>query len=294
MKSYQKILSVVLSLLLLLTFVLPNFAEAQSIEQLVQSGTESVQGSDENPVDSEYEEYEDDFNYEEDTYEDYSDVSEDSYYDNLADAPVYEDEDLLEDGATQEEIIEDENVPDSEFEENVVTPTESATEPETDDVGEDESYHAQWAWLIPPAVAVVSRVGGKLLVKQTLKSTTKKIAVRNGKLVGKKHPKTGVKFNSKGFPIFASKYNYNLPMSLIKSSNGTQFKNANASLKKAINTWEHAKKFNKYQIQDIKNGKTPRGYIWHHHENTGRLQLVNRTIHEKTGHTGGKSIWGSL
>ncbi|WP_458106032.1 HNH endonuclease [Bacillus sp. PK3-037] len=30
------------------------------------------------------------------------------------------------------------------------------------------------------------------------------------------------------------------------------------------------------------------------HENTGRLQLVNRTIHEKTGHTDGKSIWGSL
>ncbi|WP_458106031.1 HNH endonuclease [Bacillus sp. PK3-037] len=52
-------------------------------------------------------------------------------------------------------------------------------------------------------------------------------------------------------------------MSLIKSSNGTQFKNANASLK-AINTWEHAEKFNKYQIQDIKNGKTPREYIWHH------------------------------
>ncbi|MCY9377251.1 hypothetical protein MOF34_19745 [Bacillus sp. T17B1] len=78
MKSYQKILSVVLSLLLLLTFVLPNFAEAQSIEQPVQPGTE-VQGSDGNPVDSEYEEYEDDFNYEEDTYEDYSDVSEDSY-----------------------------------------------------------------------------------------------------------------------------------------------------------------------------------------------------------------------
>ncbi|MCO8148465.1 HNH endonuclease [Bacillus subtilis] len=24
------------------------------------------------------------------------------------------------------------------------------------------------------------------------------------------------------------------------------------------------------------------------------MQLVNRTIHEKTGHTGGKSIWGSL
>ncbi|MGQ5174980.1 hypothetical protein ACSQ7W_00900 [Bacillus halotolerans] len=36
---------------------------------------------------------------------------------NLADALVYED--LLEDGATLEEIIEDENVPDSDFEENV-------------------------------------------------------------------------------------------------------------------------------------------------------------------------------
>lgn len=41
-------------------------------------------------------------------------------------------------------------------------------------------------------------------------------------------------------------------------------------------------------------GKTPRGYVWHHHQDTGKLQLVNKTIHQKTGHTGGKSIWGKL
>jgi len=34
--------------------------------------------------------------------------------------------------------------------------------------------------------------------------------------------------------------------------------------------------------------------VWHHHEKTGRLQLVDKNLHDKTGHTGGKAIWGSL
>ncbi|WP_349774442.1 HNH endonuclease [Mesobacillus maritimus] len=31
-----------------------------------------------------------------------------------------------------------------------------------------------------------------------------------------------------------------------------------------------------------------------YHQNTGVLQVVNRQIHSKTGHTGGRAIWGTL
>ncbi|MFB8734335.1 HNH endonuclease [Bacillus sp. SL00103] len=48
------------------------------------------------------------------------------------------------------------------------------------------------------------------------------------------------------------------------------------------------------KIIDINHNKTPRGYVWHHHENTGKLQLVNKQIHKKTGHTGGKSYMGKI
>ena len=33
--------------------------------------------------------------------------------------------------------------------------------------------------------------------------------------------------------------------------------------------------------------ETPVGYTWHHHQNAGRMQLIDRGVHAKTGHTGG-------
>lgn len=59
------------------------------------------------------------------------------------------------------------------------------------------------------------------------------------------------------------------------------------------NPKKYAKLFDKKRLAEIKAGKTPSGYVWHHHQNRGVLQLVGRSTHEKTGHTGGKSIWGT-
>lgn len=42
----------------------------------------------------------------------------------------------------------------------------------------------------------------------------------------------------------------------------------------------------------LKNGQTPAGYTWHHHEQPGVLQLVNAQIHAQTEHIGGRVIWG--
>ena len=55
---------------------------------------------------------------------------------------------------------------------------------------------------------------------------------------------------------------------------------------------ELEKQFDEEQLEQIENGDTPDGYTWHHNEETGRMQLVDSEIHAKTGHTGGRSIWG--
>lgn len=39
-------------------------------------------------------------------------------------------------------------------------------------------------------------------------------------------------------------------------------------------------------------GDTPDGYTWHHDAEAGKMQLVDTETHQKTGHTGGRSIWG--
>jgi hypothetical protein len=40
-------------------------------------------------------------------------------------------------------------------------------------------------------------------------------------------------------------------------------------------------------------GSSPAGYTWHHHEQTGRMQLIDRDVHAAFSHKGGFSIWGS-
>jgi hypothetical protein len=34
------------------------------------------------------------------------------------------------------------------------------------------------------------------------------------------------------------------------------------------------------------------GYTWHHHQDTGRMQLIPKELHDKTGHVGGSKMWG--
>lgn len=36
----------------------------------------------------------------------------------------------------------------------------------------------------------------------------------------------------------------------------------------------------------------PDGLTWHHNEQKGVMELVDDSIHSKTGHTGGNTIWG--
>lgn len=75
-------------------------------------------------------------------------------------------------------------------------------------------------------------------------------------------------------------------------------KECNAKLKEAIeNAPELRSKFTPEQIKDIEEGRTPTGYVWHHNEEPGKMQLVKREDHDRAiggaAHTGGNSLWGA-
>ncbi|GHV55946.1 hypothetical protein FACS1894216_19310 [Synergistales bacterium] len=53
-----------------------------------------------------------------------------------------------------------------------------------------------------------------------------------------------------------------------------------------------AKNFTSIEKEIINDGKIPSRFVVHHGTNPGQLQLVDKTIHEKCGHVGGRNIWG--
>lgn len=137
------------------------------------------------------------------------------------------------------------------------------------------------------------------------------IPTRNQNLLGKVHPRTGVKYGItklelsdgknikkvKGvFAKFDTVLEEQLPKDLYKASEAQQKKYLGEVLQKQINTPTGRKKLEKIfdadQIKEIEAGNVPTGYTWHHNEKEGLMQLVNSETHAATGHTGGMSIWG--
>lgn len=138
--------------------------------------------------------------------------------------------------------------------------------------------------------------------KETCSDRT--VICRNESLEGDIHPVTGVPFERKEievngetvegvFPQFESVCTVELPGDLHQASNRDQFTHANEKLSETVaNDPELSSKFTDEQLEQIENGDRPDGYVWHHAENPGELQLVNREIHDSTGHTGGQAVWG--
>lgn len=134
--------------------------------------------------------------------------------------------------------------------------------------------------------------------------TPEKIKCENEALVDKKHPKTEVPFVKKivevegklyevVVPQFDSKFDAQLPTDQLKATDSKQFQECNAQLKDAIASNEELREqFNDEQLEQIENGDTPDGYTWHHDAEVGKMQLVDTEIHQRTGHTGGRLIWG--
>ena len=132
--------------------------------------------------------------------------------------------------------------------------------------------------------------------KQNVKSST--VPPSNGKnvkLANQSHPKTGVPFDSKGFPNFEKhvKYDTKLDIQEFRSKSSTgQMRLATKDLAEAIQKGQVRKSsFNTEQLRAIEKGesKIP-DYTWHHHQDTGRMQLIREDIHRRTGHIGGEAM----
>ncbi|TKG87918.1 hypothetical protein EYV94_27880 [Puteibacter caeruleilacunae] len=97
--------------------------------------------------------------------------------------------------------------------------------------------------------------------------------IRNSKLAGGTHPKTGVPFDENGFPDFSDNLYKGGKNDVMIKPTGDR-----------ANDFSAANKAAGYDV-------TPKGYTWHHHQNTGRMQLVETDVHAATGHTGGFALW---
>ena len=127
----------------------------------------------------------------------------------------------------------------------------------------------------------------------------------NADLAGKRHPITGIKFETKDirhgkeiirgvFPQFEGKDVERLPRNMYMASDSQQFSYCVKNLgQKLEQNPALAEKFTPRQLEQIRDG-APRisGLTWHHTEHPGRMQLVDAEIHSKTGHTSGRKIWG--
>lgn len=135
------------------------------------------------------------------------------------------------------------------------------------------------------------------------------ISTRNSKFVGSVHPKTKVSFVRKRvkyqngnlgkriagvFPKFDSQIDIQLPKELWKESFDKQKAYLLKELQEIVDSGDLKKlgKLTEEDIKDIQDGVLPAGYVWHHNEEEGLMQLVDAVTHEQTAHTGGMVLWG--
>ncbi|MBU6952737.1 RHS repeat-associated core domain-containing protein [Hahella sp. HN01] len=96
----------------------------------------------------------------------------------------------------------------------------------------------------------------------------KTMRIINKRYAGTKHPKTGIPYNSKGFPDFSSVAKASVKIKMTGNrAIDEALANAAAGLK-----------------------KTPDNYTWHHVEDATTMQLVPTDIHDATRHSGGVAV----
>lgn len=108
-----------------------------------------------------------------------------------------------------------------------------------------------------------------------------------------------VKKNEHGFPEFTIFETY-LDSSHVNSKDATaHFRAANERLRDLLNDQPHLAQhlgLDEDQMDFIKHSpnleESPPGLTWHHHEVTGKMQLVDRELHRRFNHVGGMKIWG--
>lgn len=112
-------------------------------------------------------------------------------------------------------------------------------------------------------------------------------------MVNRKHRRTGIYFDKDGFPKFKVIATVELDWRFYNQTREEHFYKANRILyKRIISNKKTASKYLPSDIEKFRFGKTPSKYTWHHHQDKGVLQLVDRKIHADVNHRGGFSIWG--
>ncbi|MEH7886382.1 HNH endonuclease [Bacillus sp. JJ1609] len=96
------------------------------------------------------------------------------------------------------------------------------------------------------------------------------------------------------FPVFDCEYEVEIEEDMYLRSDYIHFTYANYELYEDIQgDPELAEELglNEADIEALSNGDNPEGYTWHHNEEPGVLQLVDRETHASVGHTGGRELW---
>jgi hypothetical protein len=107
-----------------------------------------------------------------------------------------------------------------------------------------------------------------------------------------------LRFDKNGFAEFDTEFEMVLESVHIGSARpDLHFKAANTRLYEAIEAEpELARRLGLSREESARLSHTaeaPEGYVWHHHQDVGRMQLVRREVHRLANpHTGGMSIWG--
>jgi hypothetical protein len=119
---------------------------------------------------------------------------------------------------------------------------------------------------------------------------------KNVALAGRVHPVTGVPFDYRGFPIFDKhvRFDTRVPPQVSGVRNrDVHMRAATKQLRDSISRGEvSAAGFTPRQLEAIQRGDAQiPGFRWHHHQDTGRLQLVPAEVHDRTGHVGGFDLW---
>jgi hypothetical protein len=105
-----------------------------------------------------------------------------------------------------------------------------------------------------------------------------------------------VVFDQRGFPIFDPyvKVETRITGDLSHMNREAHMRAATRQLRADIEAGRVSRGiFDEVQLRKIMSGekKIP-GYTWHHHQETGRMQLVPTDIHEWIKHVGGTELWG--
>jgi filamentous hemagglutinin len=105
-----------------------------------------------------------------------------------------------------------------------------------------------------------------------------------------------VTFDQRGFPIFDpyTKVEVRISGDLKGMRPDAHMRAATRQLRADIESGKiNRGLFSEAEYADIKSGLEKIGdFTWHHHQGTGRMQLVPEDIHEWIRHIGGNKLWG--